>query len=332
MRPSAKPRTEGATHKRRYDADILSRNAEHGRDLVGDVVHPLCLVPQGQAVPVPCGDGGMHLDRVVVLARNDVGLVNLHFGGREKSFSIAAPDLCRATFALIGLPLRRQLRLPGGDVDFSGFGCVADADQAGRMVGLFEGLGDRERNRLALMTDLIILEHMQTFTNIRIDKRFVSTIGEPRRVSMRQDRHYARSAFRHRSIDGSDTAARNRAPHDDAVGLPRPIEFRSIAGATGHFQAAVDAAYGLSNEGRRHARAPTISTARTIARCMSSILKSLCPRPCAPSAARAAARRSTAGSRLAPASAASTCGARQGLAPTPPSATRACRMREPRSI
>jgi len=52
---------------------------------------------------------------------------------------------------------------------------------------------------------------------------------------------------------------------------------------------------------------------RLSARCMSSILKSLWPCPCAPSAASAAAARSAAGSRLFPTSAVSTSGTRQGL-------------------
>src|SRR5438477_550346 len=88
----------------------------------------------------------------------------------------------------------------------------------------------------------------------------------------------------------------------------------------------IDAADGLSDG---HARPPAVWTARTMARCTSSILKSLCPRPCAPSAANAAAGRSVAESRLAPARAASTRGTRQGFVPTPPRATRACRMRGP---
>ena len=79
------------------------RNAEHGGDLVGHVVHPLRLVPQRQAVAVPGGDRGVHLDRIVVLARDHVGLVDLDLGGRERSFGIAAPRLGRPALALVGL-------------------------------------------------------------------------------------------------------------------------------------------------------------------------------------------------------------------------------------
>src|SRR5207249_11582360 len=116
---------------------------------------------------------------------------------------------------------------------------------------------------------------------------------------------------------------------DSAMHLARHVELGGVGGAAGDLLAAVDAADGLSDESGGHARAPAVSTARTMARCISSILKSLCPRPCAPSAASAAAERSAAGSRLAPARAASTCRTRQGLVPTPPRAMRAFRMRAP---
>src|SRR5207247_3784475 len=127
--------------------------------------------------------------------------------------------------------------------------------------------------------------------------------------------------------DGRDAAFRHRAAHDRAVRVFGHIELGGIGGAPGNLLSPVDAADGLSDESGCHARAPAVSTARTMARCMSSILKWLCPRACAPCAASAAARRNAAGSRLAPAKAASTRGMRQGLVPTPPTAMRAWRMR-----
>ncbi len=93
MRPGAQPRAERAADKRRDDADVLRRNAEDGRNLVGRVVHPLRLVPQRQAVAVPHRNGGVHLNRVVVLAWDHIGLVDLDLGGSQRFFSIAAPRL-----------------------------------------------------------------------------------------------------------------------------------------------------------------------------------------------------------------------------------------------
>ena len=83
MRPGPQRRAERAADEGRDDADVLCRNAEHRGDLVGHVVHPLRLVPEGQAIAVPGRDRRVHLDRVVVLARDHVGLVDLHLGGRR---------------------------------------------------------------------------------------------------------------------------------------------------------------------------------------------------------------------------------------------------------
>src|ERR687892_726213 len=179
------------------------------------------------------------------------------------------------------------------------------------------------------MAHPIVLEHVQALTDDRVDEGLVLAIGQLRRVAVRQDSDDARCPFRRRAVDGSDAAVRHRAPHDCSVRQARHVELGGVGGAAGDLLAAVDAADRLSDESGGHARAPAISTARTMARCMSSILKSLCPRPWAPSAASAAAGRSAAGSRLAPASAVSTRETRQGLVPTPPRATRACRMRRP---
>src|SRR5437899_12631779 len=179
------------------------------------------------------------------------------------------------------------------------------------------------------MADAVVLQHMQALADVRIDDGLVLAIGELRRVAMRHDDEDAGCAFCRNGVDGSDAAFRHRAAHDRTIHMARYVELRGVACAPGDLLSAVDAADRLPDESGCHARAPAVSTARTMARCMSSILKSLCPRPCAPCAASAAARRSAAGSRSDPASAASTRGTRHGLVPTPPSATRACRIRAP---
>src|SRR5882757_8227370 len=168
------------------------------------------------------------------------------------------------------------------------------------------------------MVHPVVLEHMQPFTQVRVNRALVRAIGEPRRVAVCENGDDARRPFRSPAVDGSDAAVRHRASHDRAMRLARHVELGGVSGAAGYLQPAVNTADGLSDEGGGHGRAPAISTPRTMARCMSSILNSLCPRPSAPCAASAAAGRSAAGSRLAPARAASTRVTRHGLVPTPP--------------
>src|SRR3546814_2764942 len=107
MRPGPQPRTEGPTDEGGDDADVLRRDTEHRRDLLGHTSDPLRLIPQGHSITVPGGNGGVHLDRVVVLARDYVGLVNLDLGALQGSFGIAAPRLVRHDFTLVGLLVRR---------------------------------------------------------------------------------------------------------------------------------------------------------------------------------------------------------------------------------
>ena len=107
----------------------------------------------------------------MVLARDHVGLVDLDLGGRERSFGIAAPRLGRPRLSLVGLLLGRQNRLDAGDVGGPGFGRVGDAHQRRRVVRLFEGLGDHEGDRLALMVHPVVLEHVQALADIRVHER-----------------------------------------------------------------------------------------------------------------------------------------------------------------
>src|SRR5207247_3167280 len=141
----------------------------------------------------------------------------------------------------------------------------------------------------------VVLEHMQALTEFRIDDRLVIAIGEPRRIAVREDCEDAGLPFRQCAVDPVNAASRDRAAHDGAVGQARHIELGGVGGGASDFLAPIDTADRLSDHSSAHARAPAVSTARTITRCMSSILKSLCPCPRAPSAASAAAARSAAG-------------------------------------
>src|SRR4051812_31519508 len=197
-----------------YDSDVLCRSSKHGGDLIGDVSHPLRLVPQGQAIAVPRRDRGVQLDRIVVLARDRVGLVDLDLGGCERSFWIATPCLGWPALALIGLLLRRQHRLDARNVGTPGFRRVGDAHQRGRIVRLFECFGDHESDRLALMAHPVVLQYVQALTHVRVYRGFVLAISKSRHIAMGHDRHHAGRAFRRRALDGGDAAVRDRAPHD----------------------------------------------------------------------------------------------------------------------
>ena len=89
VRPCPQGRPEGAAHEGRDHPDAVLRDAEHVRDLVPVVVRPLGLVVEGQPVAVPGRDGGVELDRVVVLARLDVARIDPHRRRREGPVGVA---------------------------------------------------------------------------------------------------------------------------------------------------------------------------------------------------------------------------------------------------
>src|SRR5438128_4438110 len=116
---------------------------------------------------------------------------------------------------------------------------------------------------------------MQSLAEVRVDDGLVRAVGELRRVAVREDDDDAGCAFCSGGVDGSDAPFRHRAAHDRAMRMARYVELRGVACAPGDLLSAVDAADRLPDESGCHARAPAVSTPRTMARCMSSILKSL---------------------------------------------------------
>ena len=124
-----------------------------------------------------------------------------------------------------------------------GFGRVGDAHQRRRVVGLFEGLGDHERDRLALMVHPVVLEHVQALADVRVhdglvrrDRRAAARSG----ASGRRCTPGARSAAA-LSIEAMRpfaTVLRTMAP----CAWPGTLEFGSVGRAAGHLLAAVDAA------------------------------------------------------------------------------------------
>ena len=116
---------------------------------------------------------------------------------------------------------------------------------------------------------------MQPLADVWVHEGLVRAIGEARGIAVREDGDDSGRAFGRRGLEGRDAPLRHRAPHDGAMSHASDVELGGVRRSAHHFLSAVDAADWLSDERGGHARAPAVSTARTMARCMSSILKSL---------------------------------------------------------
>jgi hypothetical protein len=63
------------------------------------------------------------------------------------------------------------------------------------VTGLFERPGDHERDRLALMVDPIVLQHVQALADNGVRQALVLAIGEPRRIAVCQNSQNAGRPF-----------------------------------------------------------------------------------------------------------------------------------------
>ena len=73
--------------------------------------------------------------------------------------------------------------------------------QRRRVLCLLERVGDHQRDRLALVRHLRILQDVQSLADGRIDHALVRAIGQPRRVQVRQHGDHTGSALRSRAVD-----------------------------------------------------------------------------------------------------------------------------------
>src|SRR5688572_1083098 len=116
---------------------------------------------------------------------------------------------------------------------------------------------------------------------------------------MREDRQDAGELFRCSAVDIANSATGDRAAYHCSKNLAGHIELGRVSRRTGDLLPTINSTKWLAYCCGCHVRAPAISIARTMARCMSSTLNSLWPLGWASSAARLAAWRSSGGSKLA---------------------------------
>ena len=149
---------EAAADEGREHMHLLVRNAEHvGQGRAGQMDH-LAAVMDRQAAVLPRDGDRMGLDGAVIVARRPVGAVDAVRRAVEGSLRIADPDGGRFAEHVLG---RLGIALGRVEGQRGRGGFVSDANQAGRVVGLFLGLSHDRRDRLAVPADLVVLEHRQ---------------------------------------------------------------------------------------------------------------------------------------------------------------------------
>ena len=141
------------------------------------------------------------------------------------------------------------------------------------MLGLVQGLGDHDRDRLAEKPDLVVLQDVQPLAGGWIDEALVLPIRQAGRVLVGDDREHARHVGGRRRVDRAYPAKAHRARDDDGIGLAGLVELGGVARMPGDLGGAVDPRQGLADRHGAHAGSPVISRARTMVRRSSSTLK-----------------------------------------------------------
>ena len=159
VRPCAQRRAEGAADERRDHAHVVLGQAEHVRDDRACVPDPLRLVPERQPIAVPRGDGRVHLDRVVMLARMHIGGVHPHLGLVERAHRVATA--CFTGLGVLGGRLAGCGRARAVERGLLGGLVVRHADEPCRVPSILDGLRHDHTDRLAAEHHVRVLKHAQ---------------------------------------------------------------------------------------------------------------------------------------------------------------------------
>ena len=211
------------------DADISERQPEGPGDRLLRLVEHLVGGEDREPVALPHRDGGMRLHHRVALQRRGVGHVEPYRGGAEGADEIA---ICGVGRALRLLGHFREAGI-GGQRVFPGLPVVLHAHPVGRRARLLEGLGDHQRDRLAVMPHFRAGKHGAGLAMV--------AAALWRRVPPGQHLDHAGQGFGGGGVDGGDPAAADRGRHDETIGGRAGLaDLVGVARRPGDLQRTVD--------------------------------------------------------------------------------------------
>ena len=198
---------EAAADERRRHADLSRLQVEHVGDRLRLGRHELAGVVDDQFVADPRDRRSMRLDRVVVVTRRAIDVIDLVRRRRQHRIRIADLVQQRLTHEQARLRTLRPGRSERGDGRFHRIG---RDDQRLRVIGLLLRLGEHDRDRLAVPVDSVVLHDRQVRRPRRGRRRTEHRRRvHPWRVQVSHHRHDARRSLGRRGIDRRDPPARN---------------------------------------------------------------------------------------------------------------------------
>ena len=143
VRPRLPLAAERPADERRDHGNALDRDLKRGGDRMLHAEHPLRRIVDRHPAAVPGGDRAVGLHRIVVFRRRTIGLVDAYRAARDAGG--AAPMRCGLSEQLLGAK-----RLRGVHIHHRRIGGIGNLHEGRGVLRLFEGLGDDDRDRLAI--------------------------------------------------------------------------------------------------------------------------------------------------------------------------------------
>lgn len=208
--------------------------------------HRLRSVVDAQCIAVPSEGAGVQLDRSVVMAGRRVRDIHVVRSSGKGGLCVADFLLQRLAHEQAGFG---SVRLRCGERNDRVLRFVSDADQALRVLGLFLGFGEHDRNRLTIPVHAVILHDRQIVRTgcLRLAHegwRFVQFRG----VAMRHHQHDTRGRLGRGHIDVNNTATRNRRIFERRINHPFHRELGAERRLARHFQRTVNSRDRRSDE------------------------------------------------------------------------------------
>ena len=238
MRPDIALAAEAAAQEVRHDIDLFRRYAEHDRhQLLGaeDVLGR--FIECQRAVALPDRRRGVRLHLIVVAIGGRIGLLDPDGAGRDTLVGIAdrRADRPQKLWRIDGLHrhVRAEHQRP--------LGLVFDADQRPGMARLVERRRDHQRDRLAGVVDLVVLQRQ-----IALPVRMEVAPGlwrrvHARHVAMGKYRQHAGRIRRGRRVDRHCPAVCYRTVDDRSMHRACDRNIGRVARAAGHLERSIGA-------------------------------------------------------------------------------------------
>ena len=136
---------------------------------------------------------------------------------------------------------------------------IIDPDLVGGCTGVLEGVSHHQRDELAGVIDLVVLERQAHLVDLVFLRHAAGRVVQLREVVVMKDVDHAGRLFCHAGIDVGDFAAGDGAEHAVGIHHAGQVVVRGILGAAGQLLRAVDAWLGSTDDFLAHGCSPVLA-------------------------------------------------------------------------